>query len=66
MSEYQDLTAVQELGTENWVFVGVGSNNEEWTIYETNNGELFAINTENEYGITFDVYEENGEFLVYE
>jgi len=64
MTEYQDITATNELNTTNWYYVGTSRDDNNWEVFQTNRGELFAIDTNSD-NITFEVYEEDAEFLVY-
>jgi len=62
MTEEQDIQVVAELGTDTWYFI---EEQGKYKIYQTDNNQLFALDTESETKIHFEVYEENGEFQVY-
>ena len=68
MTEYQDKQATREMGTSEWSFVGhpyeEGIEDESWRVYQTESGELFAVDTQSD-RMSFEVYENEGEFLVY-
>jgi hypothetical protein len=57
MTEAQDIKASKELGTEQWYFVGFDGTNEdgEHKIYETDKGDLFAVNQKTG-KMSFEVY----------
>ena len=65
MSEYQDIQAVKEYGTSEWSYVGQDEECGRLKVYQTNSGELFAIDPDSETAISFEVYEDEGIFTVY-
>ena len=65
MSEYQDIQATKTYNTTEWHFVGFGGENEDgWRVYQTNNGDLFAVDAESD-RMSFEVYNEDGIFIIY-
>ena len=67
MSENQVLQVIEELGTDKFYFVGKGreeDNMECWSVYQTEDKyQLFAVDDDEH--VIFEVYEEDGEFLIY-
>ena len=67
MTEYQEVKASKELGTESWFFVGYAGKEERedgWKVYQTNSGVLFAACPDGT-KMSFEVYSEDNVFLVY-
>ena len=65
MTEYQDIQARINYGTSEWYFIGFSGENEDgWKVYQTDNGDLFAVDTKSD-DIAFEVYDEDGIFTVY-
>ena len=69
MTEYQDIQATRHLNTNEFYFIGHpyedGVEDETWSIYQTDGGEMFAVDNHSD-KMSFEVYTtDEGEFLVY-